>query len=97
MIQDKIQNDTVMNGVSYFPHYSSPYPCEITYSIKPSARSDAILREKKRGCPVMISARYPLYIVQLQENGDLEIIYGLSYQNAPRTDSNWTAQSVKHR
>ena len=30
MIDDRIQDNTFMNGASYFSHYLSPSPCDIT-------------------------------------------------------------------
>ena len=42
-IDDKIQEDTVTYGLSYFfPLFFSPSPCEITHSVKRSARYDVI-------------------------------------------------------
>ena len=42
VINDKIQDNTVMNGVSYFSHYFSLSLCEITYSVKRSEQNDII-------------------------------------------------------
>ena len=34
MINDKIKDNTSMNGVLYLFHHFSPFPCEVTYSNK---------------------------------------------------------------
>ena len=49
MFDDKIQENTIMNGLPYFFHCSSPSPCEITHSIKRSKRNDVISRKQKQG------------------------------------------------
>ena len=46
MIYSKIQDNTVVNSLSYFFHYFSPFPYEIRYSNKQFVRNDVISCKK---------------------------------------------------
>ena len=47
-IDDEIQDNAVMKGVSYFSQCFSPSPCEITSGGKRSMRNDVISRNHKQ-------------------------------------------------
>ena len=81
MTDDKKQDNTVMNGVSYFSLYFSPSPCEIAF--ERSEQNEVISHRRKRRCPNVFSPldRYHhLYRAHLRQNNDIETICELNCQ-----------------
>ena len=49
VIEYKIQDNTAINGASYFLDHFSPFPCGSTYSNRQFERTDIISFKRKRG------------------------------------------------
>ena len=92
ILDDKIQDNAAMIGVSDFFCYCLHSLCEITYS--------NISLKIKRGYPtvfMLLNRCWPLDRVLMHENGDKAPRLGLNFQIVQGTDGRWEAQNVIER